>query len=172
MGIQRTYLDGVDIRTHLINLATYFLIQSMCFLRSISLLMLNDVRTPLSIKKESVYTREVRKTVLQLLLETCIKGKRIPLFCLISWSPVVTARQGNIRLKVTDLDILHTRNICVFCIIDTRRLGQRSRYSDSLRAGRFGVRTPVGVRFSAHFRTGPEVHPTSCKMGTRSLTRG
>ena len=47
-------LYSVDIRTHLINLAIYFLIQSMCFLRSISLLILNEARTPLSSRKESV----------------------------------------------------------------------------------------------------------------------
>jgi hypothetical protein len=28
---------------------------------------------------------------------------------------------------------------------------------------------PVGARFFAHVRTGPEVHPASCAMGTRSF---
>ena len=77
MGIKRADVHDVEIKTYLINLATYFLIQSMCFLRSISLLMLNEVRTPLSIRKESVYTKEVRNTVAHLLLEICAKGKGI-----------------------------------------------------------------------------------------------
>ena len=48
--------------------------------------------------------------------------------------------------------------------------GQRSWYSDCLRAGRSGDRIPVGERFSAAVQTGPEAHPSSCKMGTGSFT--
>jgi hypothetical protein len=32
-----------------------------------------------------------------------------------------------------------------------------------------GDRIPVGVRFSAPVQTGPEAHPASCTMGTRSF---
>ena len=39
--------------------------------------------------------------------------------------------------------------------------GERSRYSDSLRAGRSGVRIPVEARFSAPVHTGPGAHPAS-----------
>jgi len=38
-----------------------------------------------------------------------------------------------------------------------------------LRAGRFGDRIPVEVRFSAPVQTGPEAHPASCTMGTGSF---
>jgi hypothetical protein len=47
--------------------------------------------------------------------------------------------------------------------------GERSRYSDWLRAGRSGDRIPVRARFSAPVQTGPGAHTTSCKMGTVSL---
>jgi hypothetical protein len=47
--------------------------------------------------------------------------------------------------------------------------GWRSRYSDSLRAGRSGDRIPVGARFSAPVQTGPRAHPVSYTMGTGSF---
>ena len=46
---------------------------------------------------------------------------------------------------------------------------QRSRYSDSLRAGRSGDRIPVEARFSAPVQTCPGDHPASYTMGTGSF---
>lgn len=43
------------------------------------------------------------------------------------------------------------------------------RMCDSLRAGRFGVRTPVGARFSSPVRIGLEAHPVSCTIRTVSF---
>jgi hypothetical protein len=45
----------------------------------------------------------------------------------------------------------------------------RSRYSDSLRAGRSGNRIPVGSRFSTPIQTGPGPHSASYTMGTGSF---
>jgi hypothetical protein len=47
--------------------------------------------------------------------------------------------------------------------------GRLSRYSDWLRAGRYGDRIPVGARFSAPVQSGPGAHPASCTMGNGSF---
>ena len=49
--------------------------------------------------------------------------------------------------------------------------GQRSQYSDWLRAGRSKDRIPVGARFSAPIQTGSATHPASCKW-VPGLSRG
>jgi len=41
--------------------------------------------------------------------------------------------------------------------------------TDSQRAGRYGDRIPVGVRFSVPVQIGPEAHPASYTMGTGSF---
>jgi len=55
-----------------------------------------------------------------------------------------------------------------------RETGQDSQYSDSLRAGRLGVRTQAWAR-NFHFRTpvqtDPGAHPASCTMGSRPVSR-
>ena len=57
----------------------------------------------------------------------------------------------------------------ISCSLEIQKwAGQRSRYSDCLRAGRSGDRIPVEARFSAPVQTGPEAHPASCAMGTGS----
>jgi hypothetical protein len=44
-----------------------------------------------------------------------------------------------------------------------------TRYSDWLRAGRFGVRIPVRARFFGHAQKGSGAHPASFTMETGSF---
>ena len=52
------------------------------------------------------------------------------------------------------------------------RPGQRSRYNDSLLAGRSGYQMLVRARFSAPVQTGPGVHPAYYTVGIGSVSRG
>jgi hypothetical protein len=52
----------------------------------------------------------------------------------------------------------------LFIIVRISGLGWPSRYSDSLRPGGSGDRTPAEARFSALFQTGPWAQLTSCTM--------
>ena len=76
--------------------------------------------------------------------------------------------------------ILHLRNqrtcfsdprSCYFSLYKTITCGPGSSVSvaTTLRIGQSGDRIPVGVTFSAPVQTGPEAHPASCTMGTRSF---
>ena len=51
-------------------------------------------------------------------------------------------------------------------------LGQPSRYSDSIWAGRSGNKIPMEARFWALVQTGRGVHPDFHTMGTVSLFQG
>jgi len=67
------------------------------------------------------------------------------------------------------------RNVLIFSdrdkwqAIGNTWVGQSSRYSDWLRAGRSGHRNPVGARFSAPVQTGPGTRPASCTMRAGSF---
>jgi hypothetical protein len=49
--------------------------------------------------------------------------------------------------------------------------GRHCGYSDSLRAGQYGVRTPVRARISVPVQTGPGSHLASYTIGTESFPR-
>jgi hypothetical protein len=73
-------------------------------------------------------------------------------------------------LKLLDARNHDTNNVTVGNSVGES--GQLSRYSDWLKAGRFGDRIPVGARFSAPVRTGFGAHPATYTMGTGSFPRG
>ena len=55
------------------------------------------------------------------------------------------------------------------------RTQQNKKYSDSLQAGRFKVKTSVGEKdfsFSIHVQTNPGAHPASCTICKGALCRG
>jgi len=56
--------------------------------------------------------------------------------------------------------------------IHVRRILKWARQAQSLRAGRFGDRSPVTARFTAPARTGLGSHPATCTVGRGSLLRG
>ena len=53
--------------------------------------------------------------------------------------------------------------------LNARGPGWFSRYNDLLRAGQFGDRNPVGVRFSSPVQNGLGAHPASCTRCTGSF---
>jgi len=59
--------------------------------------------------------------------------------------------------------------LIIAVLYSTGGLGERSRYSDSLRGGLFWDRILVGSRFSAPVQTGRGAHVSSCTMGTGSF---
>ena len=64
---------------------------------------------------------------------------------------------------------LHRRNRVSFAHNVLRGPGALSRYSESLRDGRYGDRISVGARFSAPVQTCPRAHPASYTVGTGSF---
>ena len=79
----------------------------------------------------------------------------------ISWNSKVLSRPVAGKLYFCS----SFRYLCIRC--GSEPLGWCSHCSNSLRSGRFGVRTPSGARFSGSIR----MLPASCTMGTASLPR-
>jgi len=77
----------------------------------------------------------------------------------------VTLFPGALKYSTT-----HCRIWCVMHAVSGQ--GQRSRYNDSLLAGRFGYRILVGARFTAPVQTGFGTHPAYYKLGKCSLSGG
>jgi hypothetical protein len=91
--------------------------------------------------------------------------------------PSVRVRKTSVRVRKTSVRV---ENAIINCIVRVKihrcfhqvqqvtGLGRRSRYSDSLWAGRSGDRIPVGARFFPSVQTGTGAHPSSYILGTRS----
>jgi hypothetical protein len=54
--------------------------------------------------------------------------------------------------------------VVLVVVVSMHGPGELSRYSDSLRAGRSGVRIPLEASFSAPVHTGPWTHPASFNL--------
>jgi hypothetical protein len=90
---------------------------------------------------------------------------------------IVTLRSPTICQQSAALFLCGSHNIQLFYpylalnvdLYRTNGAGYLSRYSDWLRTGRSGDRIPVGGEIFRNFQSGPEAHPASCTMGTRSF---
>jgi hypothetical protein len=83
-----------------------------------------------------------------------------------TWKPVTTTPiQDTCTLLCSSfLEMVHSPTNTYF-------ISQPTRYSDSLRAGQSAFRTPVWVRFSIFVQISRHAHPSSCTMGTVSLSQ-
>jgi hypothetical protein len=76
-----------------------------------------------------------------------------------------------------ELEMIRRKSVTVYCNILLRcsskyneeGLVKRVREIPFGLFTRAGDRIPVGARFSAPVQTGPEAHPATCTMGTRSF---